>query len=198
MRVLLVTVAAAATVVCAQDTDMNTLGERYVRLVLAMGPHDADYVDAYYGPAEWRKQAEAEKRSLEAISADAEMLVKDIAAAAPPETADELTRLLHVYLVRQLEALRGRAAMLAGTRLSFDEESKALYDAVAPMHTETEFAGVLSELEAKLPGKAPLVERYDEFRKQFIIPRDRLDAVFTAAIEGCRSRTLQHIQLPPG
>jgi hypothetical protein len=143
-------------------------------------------------------QAESEKRPLEGITADAGILAKELAAAAPPDTADELTRLRHVYLVRQLEALRARAAMLAGTRLSFDEESKALYDAVAPMHTEAEFAGVLAELEAKLPGKGPLVERYDEFRKQFIIPGDRLDAVFKSAIDGCRSRTLQHIQLPPG
>src|SRR5688572_29999460 len=189
---------AAAAAGCAQDADMNTLGERYVRLVLAMGQHDADYVDAYYGPPEWRKEAETEKRPLERITADAATLAKDVAAAGLPASADELTRLRHDYLARQLEALRARVAMLTGTRLSFDEESRALYDAVAPTHTETEFAAVLSALEAKLPGQGPLVERYDEFRKQFIIPSDRLDAVFTAAIDGCRSRTLQHIQLPPG
>ena len=32
------------------NTPMNELAERYVKLVLAMGQHDADYVDAYYGP----------------------------------------------------------------------------------------------------------------------------------------------------
>ena len=37
----------------AQDVRMNTLAEQYVRLVLAVGQHDADYVDAYYGPPEW-------------------------------------------------------------------------------------------------------------------------------------------------
>jgi hypothetical protein len=101
-------------------------------------------------------------------------------------------------LARQLEALRARAAMLTGTRLTFDEESQALYDAVAPTHTEAEFAGVLAALEAKLPGTGRLVDRYDQFRQRFIVRRERLDAVFTAAIEGCRTRTLQHIQLPPG
>jgi hypothetical protein len=192
-------VALAMTVMgCAQSTDMNTLGERYVRLVLAMGQHDADYVDAYYGPPEWRQEVDAGKRPLAAIAADAEALAKDIAAAASPASADELTRLRHEYLARQLEALRARAAMLVGTRLTFDEESKALYDAVAPTHTEAELATALAALEAKLPGAGPLVDRYDEFRKAFVIPTDRLDAVFTAAIEGCRSRTLQHIQLPPG
>ena len=34
--------------------DMNALGERYVRLVLALGKHDSDYVDAFYGPPEWK------------------------------------------------------------------------------------------------------------------------------------------------
>src|SRR5262249_35166265 len=38
----------------------------------------------------------------------------------------------------------------------------------------------------------------DAFRSRFVIPRERLDAAFKAAIDGCRSRTLQHITLPPG
>jgi hypothetical protein len=200
MRSIPVAVAAVAATVLAgaQSTNMNTLGERYVRLVLAMGQHDTDYVDAYYGPPEWRKEAEAHKLPLADITARAASLARDIAAAAPPATADELTRLRHDYLARQLEALRARASMLAGTRLRFDEESKALYDAVAPTHTEAEFAGVLAALEAKLTGPGPLLERYDAFREAFIIPRDRLAAVFKAAIDACRSRTLQHIPLPPG
>ena len=88
--------------------------------------------------------------------------------------------------------------MLAGTRLSFDEESQALYDAVAPTHTEAEFASVLAALEAKLPGRGPLVDRYDEFRKQFVIAPDRLDAVFKAAIDGLPQPDAAAIQLPPG
>ena len=37
---------------------MNTVAERYVRLVLALGQHDPDYVDAFYGPADWKTQRE--------------------------------------------------------------------------------------------------------------------------------------------
>jgi hypothetical protein len=177
---------------------MDTLAEQYVKLVLALGQHDADYVDAYYGPPEWRKDAEAKKRPVADIDRDAATLLTTLRSSPPPASADELQRLRHHYLTRQLESLRSRAAMLSGTKLSFDEESRALYDAVAPTHTEAEFAGVLEQLEAKLPGTGPLVQRYDEFRRQFIIPKDRLDAVFKAAIDGCRARTLQHITLPAG
>jgi hypothetical protein len=31
-----------------------------------------------------------------------------------------------------------------------------------------------------------------------VIPRERLDTVFKAAIDACRARTLAHVQLPPG
>jgi hypothetical protein len=54
-----------------EELSMNTLAERYVRLVLAVGQHDADYVDAYYGPPEWRKQAEAAKIPLAELSTTA-------------------------------------------------------------------------------------------------------------------------------
>jgi len=190
---------------CARAETMDRLAERYVKLVLAVGQHDPDYVDAYYGPQEWRKEAQASKRAVSDIDRDAADLLKQVAARAPGEEAEELVQLRHAYLTRQLEALRARVAMLQGTRLRFDEESKALYDVVAPTHTAADFEKVLGEIDRALPrrsgsqaSEASLVERYDEFRKEFVIPPDRLDRVFKAAIDGCRSRTLEHIQLPPG
>ncbi|PYL69335.1 MAG: hypothetical protein DMF28_03715, partial [Verrucomicrobia bacterium] len=38
-------------------TNVNQIAEAYVKLVLATGQHDPDYVDAYYGPQEWKKQS---------------------------------------------------------------------------------------------------------------------------------------------
>ena len=34
-----------------------------MKVVLALGVHDSDFVDAYYGPPEWRTAAQAERRS---------------------------------------------------------------------------------------------------------------------------------------
>jgi hypothetical protein len=88
--------------------------------------------------------------------------------------------------------------MLRRERLSFDEESRALYDAVAPTFPESHFQNVLDQLEKQLPGTGPVLPRYEAFRSAFVIPKDRLDAVFQAAIAGCRERTAAHIALPPG
>src|SRR5262245_49763417 len=176
------------------------VAERYVRLVLAVGQHDGDYVDAYYGPPEWRSQAEAAKMALSEIATRAEALDRDLAAATIPAVKDdaELWRLRKHYLERQLASLRTRVEMLQGKRLTFDQESQSLYDATAPHHTEQEFAGILSKLEASLPGDGPIIARYEKFKESFVIPRDRLAPVFDAAIRACRDRTRQYVDLPAG
>jgi hypothetical protein len=175
---------------------MNEIAERYVRLVLDVGQHDGDYVDAFYGPAEWKDAASRQKRSLADLSADARSLVGQIPQSAT--ASDELADLRRQYLRRQLESLDARVQMLKGTRLTFDEESRALYDATAPEHSASDFEQVLLELEGLLPGSGPLIERYDRFRENFIIPTDRLSRVFERAIDECRSRTARHIPLPSG
>jgi hypothetical protein len=176
---------------------MNRAAEAYVRLVLALGQHDTDYVDAYYGPPEWRKEAEASKLPLPEIRARAAALLATL-QASPPSGTDEMARLRHSYLTRQLQALVSRVDMLGGTRLSFDQESQVLYDAVAPTLSEDHFRQVLGQLDRALPGAGPLADRYQKFRSEFVIPANRVDAVFKAAIAACQARTARYIQLPAG
>ena len=176
---------------------MSEVSEQYVKLALALGEHDADYVDAYYGPAEWREHVRAQRSTLPAIDAGAADLLRRLAANPPAASAGELVALRHAYLTRQLESLRARIAILSGKRLSFDGESRALYDAVAPVNSEAHFDKLLATLNARFPGTEPLVDRYERWRRQFVIPPERLDAVFSAAITECRARTLRHMTLPP-
>ena len=173
---------------------MDAIAEQYVRLVLAVGQHDADYVDAYYGPARWKAEAEARKVPLDELGRTAGTLRDRLNALPAP--SGEIAVLRREYLLRQLQAVEARIRMLGGERLSFDEESRALYDAVAPALPESHFTRVLAKLDGLLPGPEPLAVRYEAFRRRFVVPGDRLDAVFQAAIRACRERTLQHIELP--
>jgi len=175
-------------------TGLNAIAERYVKLVLALGQHDADYVDAYYGPAEWKVQVEAEKRPLVAIANESARLREAISAR--PKPSDLPGTLRTEYLVKQLSALEARVRMLKGERLKFDEESRALYDAVAPTHPESHFQAIVAKLESKLPGEGPLSVRYEKWRTAFEIPREKLESVFQLAIKACRERTLAQVKLP--
>jgi len=176
-----------------QTPAMNTAAEQYVKLVLAMGQHDPDYVDAYYGPPEWKADAAARNRTLAEIRREAGQLIDSTPTIVDGE---QLTVLRSVYLRRQLTALDARARMLEGEKLTFDEESRALYDAVAPTHPVSYFQATLDELGRLLPGSGALIDRYDAFRQQFVIPPAKLSPVFDRAIAECRRRTLAHVTLP--
>lgn len=174
---------------------MNRIAEAYVRLVLAVGQHDGDYVDAYHGPESWAAKAKRDQQSLEDISDSAKRKLNTLREMPTPEM-DELALLRHQYLTKQLESLTARVEMLRGKEFLFDEESKALYDAVAPIYDAGHFSTILSELDTHLPGAGSIQQRYESFKNRFVIPKERLDDVFKAAIAECREKTKRHIALP--
>ena len=181
----------------------NAAAETYVRLVLALGQHDTNFVDAYYGPPEWRVDVAREKWDLDAINKRAAVLEVDLRRLPPVESAApdaDMRRLRRTYLARQLGALRARVTMLQGRRFPFDEESRELYDAVAPRNSEASFQSVVDAIGVAVGvtagGQGDLPSRYAAFKQAFVIPPEKLNAVFTAAIAECRRRTLAHITLP--
>ena len=191
--------AAAAPPPAATLAAMDAVAEAYVKLVLAVGVHDPDYVDAYYGPAEWRAEAQAAAAPLAKLRASAEAQIAILAAL--PEPTEELDRLRRRFLARQLAALASRVDLLGGAHMSFDEESKALYDAVAPTYDDAHFDALLAKLDEALPGAgagASLTERYAALAAGFVIPPDRLSRVFDAAIAECRRRTCEHVHCRAG
>ena len=178
------------------SSPMNALAERYVKVVLALGQHDADYVDAFYGPAEWKREADAATIDLDTIAQRAAAIREALKKTVPPDSAEALVRLRWHYLDRQLMALQARVRMLKGERLSFDDESKALYDAVAPTNPDSHFEKIVTALDKRFPGDGSLAVRYDTWRKPFTIPKDKLDTVFQTAITAGRERTRAHVMLP--
>jgi len=175
----------------------DPLAERYVKLALALGEHDSDYVDAYFGPAEWRAAAHDHPQSLAAIAQAAAELAAEV-RAIDTTGADYLLQLRQDYIASHLESLATVARLRDGARLSFDEESRQVYGFVAPSFPPEHYAAALAEIDAILPGDKPLHERVNDFRLQSRVPVENLEAVIRAGIEECRARTLQHMSLPAG
>jgi len=173
--------------------NLDHIAETYVKLVLAVGVHDESYVDAYIGPAAWRDDAKTQAVPLNTLLAQADALIAH-SKSLPPAPQDQTER--HVFLGLQIAAVRAHIAFLNGTVLPFDEESKVLYDAVSPTLTPADLDKTLAELDGLLPGEGDLNQRLSHYNKQFEIPRDKLDAVFSAAINEARARTRRYIALP--
>lgn len=185
---------AVAAAAAAPSSAMNSIAEQYVKLVLAVGLHDPDYVDAYYGPPAWKQEVERRKPSLEAIAGEAREAAARIERA--PAGGDELDRLRHRYLLVQTRSLARRVEMLQGKRFAFDDESRFLYDAVAPAAPESRFEAILGEMGQAIPGSGALAERYEAWQKRFFIPPAKVDPTFRAVVAEARARTLRHIRLP--
>jgi hypothetical protein len=179
------------------DSLMNPIAQEYVKLVLAVGEHDGGYVDAYYGPEEWRAEIKGKKIALDTLSARAQKVLDDL-DKVDIANAEEIVKLRHAYLERQTASVKAYIGMLNGTKLEFDEESQALYDTQAPTYDEAHFKALLDSLNAALPGSGTVAARVEAYRKHFIIPPEKLDTVFRAAITEARRRTAEHLQMPEG
>src|SRR5215472_682924 len=59
---------------------LDEAAEGYVHLVLEIGAYDKDFVDAYYGPPQWRIDAEAHARDISQLKAEADRIQAALSA----------------------------------------------------------------------------------------------------------------------
>lgn len=194
--VLIATLLLSACNKTPEKPKMDHLAEEYVRLVLEIGQYDDDFVDAYYGPEEWKPKGEKaeELPAKNLINRAGELLKK--AGEVDTGGFSELEKARYRMFKKQLVAVETKLQMMAGKSFDFDKEAKLLYDAEPPHYSQAHFDSLLTALDSALPGEGDITERYNEFARQFIIPKEKLDTVFQAAIAEARKRTNRHIDLP--
>ncbi len=181
------------------QADVNDIAQSYVKLVLEVGLYDDVYVDAYFGPSEWKppENAREDPFPAERLGGRASELIERLAKVdARGFTALEKQR--RMYLEKQLSSAKAKIELLAGRKMSFDEESKALYDIVVPARNDAYFQGLLDRLGQALPGDDDLYWRFNSCRNKFTVPRDKLEEVLRTLIAEYRKRTQEHMPLPEG
>ena len=171
---------------------INNLAEKYVKLSLKIGQHAQYYVDAYYGPSEW--QPSADKTPLNDLKYQAEELVNQAITLEKNDIGEQQDRL--DFLLLHLKSSVTYINQLLGVNISFADECKSLYDAQTPTFNEQHFDNILAKLDKLVPGEGNLNQRFINYREDFIIPVDKLDSVFSAAINEARKRTLKYIDIP--
>jgi hypothetical protein len=176
-------------------SDLDELALDYLFLELSMGWHDNGHVDAYFGPEEIRTAANETQLSLDEIGALA-LTMKEQLLTSRDATVDSLQKMRVDGLIGRLVALETRISLNKGQTLSFDEESRRLFNSAAPDHGAEYFQTILEDIDQLIGGEGELADRVVSFQNQFVIPKDRLAEVFAAAITECRRRTLLYIELP--
>src|ERR1700719_1906224 len=103
-----------------KTTETEEVVRQYIRLSVALGDHDPNSLDYYYGPSEWVADVRAHPPKLAEIKQACLDLITRLHSPSPGP--------LHkAFLVGQLRALVPRADLLRGIRPSFDQEAGALF-----------------------------------------------------------------------
>lgn len=193
LAVLLMLVVAA----CAPraEPDLNPLAEAYVRLALEIGTHEEGYIDAYYGPPEWKAQAEANPRATAELKTAVDALSEQI-AETQQQARDQAVQRRARTLAAYVASARFRLDMIEGTRVPFVEEAERLFALRPALRPLESYDDVLARIESLAPGQGALADRVQALRNRYVVPAARLQAVMDAAIAECRRRTATHIALP--
>ena len=179
-----------------QNNVFDKTVENYLFIELSMGLHDKNHVDAYFGPESIQALAKRDKIPLEAIMSNIHTIREQLDSLLNYFEKDLIIRKRIIGLFLRIRALETRIKLFQGYSIPFDEESKLLFDVQAPKYDSTYFENILNQIDALVPGEGNLSERVNNFRHQFIVPPELLPEVFKAAINECRQRTLEHIDLP--
>lgn len=175
---------------------IDIIAEDYVKLVLEIGQYDNAFVDAYFGPEEWKPtEPKSETLPLDNFVQRANTLIGQCDALLVSDNPNlEIARIN--MLKKQLIAVRTKTEMIGGKTFPFDEEAKLLYDAVPPHFSVIHFNKLLVGLDSLLAGEGDLPKRYNNFMAEFIIPKEKLDTVFRVAIDESRRITKNYFELP--
>lgn len=199
MKKHLVIILVLAIASCKSNSNapsIDTIAENYVKLVLEIGQFDNAFIDAYFGPEEWRPtEPKSEILPVDNFVQRANTLISQCDALLILDDPNfEIARIN--MLKKQLIAVRTKTEMIGGKFYTFDEEAKLLYDAEPPHFSLPYFDKLLVGLDSILAGEGDLPTRYNNFMAEFIIPKKKLDTVFRVAIDESRQITKDYFELP--
>lgn len=203
-QVILLLLAAAFIMSCnekaavAGSSDINQLAEKYVRLALDINRYDSSFVDAYYGPDSLKPTSPRKSEFPKDSFLLAVQQLQEAFTKLTNEVKNDTVLLRANWMKAQLTAFGRRIKIFSGENVAFDKESVELYSVAAPVYPESHYQSLIAQLDALLPGKGTVPQRFQSLANRFIIPKNKLDTVFKASIAECRKRTMQHYTIPAG
>src|SRR5215831_20441682 len=122
---------------------------------------ESRFVDYYYGPLEWKNEAESE------VERSPAQLVRDAIALEDALASQGFEEHRTNYLAKQLIALETVCRKLNGETFSLEEEVQRCFDIHPERIPESRFEQGLDLLDEALPGDESLSERLQGWRKRY-------------------------------
>jgi hypothetical protein len=162
----------------------------YVRLGLRFDRLESGFADAYTGNPRIRAEVGDEPvPTPKQLRHQARALLGELDAAGLPADRTD-------YLRGQLTGLECSARKMSGEPVAFVDEVAAYFQVDVELGDPAVYAAAHAELEALLPGSAPLAERYAAHRRREECPPDKLEAAVHALSSVLRDRVRGQYGLP--
>ena len=175
------------------------LSDEYIRLALAIEQYLPGYIDSYFGPDEWLKQArEAGKLPLRDLTERASRLAIDISQTDDFAAPNELGQQRRDFLAQQVTAMQMSLRLLSGEKVSLAEETCGLYDVQPEWKAESNFEEAHRELDQTLPPGSSLPERMQAWGRSLEISVEKVRKILPSVIKRLRELTHQKFNLPAG
>lgn len=160
----------------------------YINLLLAIDKHIDGYIDAYIGPPQIKEAIDAQPLRSPAQLLDDVSRLKETIPSGPP------TR--HAYLQATLRAIETTVRLLGKEDIPYMEEVQRIYDVMPQRVEDRHFLAAHNDLDSALPGSGPLHERFEAWRSQYDVPKEKLLAALQLVTREVHERTRALISLP--
>ena len=171
--------------------DEQQLDKEFVRLALAINEHLPGYVDSYFGPEEWAREAkQAGKLPLPDLTDRTDRLAMNV---SQPNGLDTQRK---DFLARQINAMKMSLQLLAGEKVSFAEEVQALYDIQPTWKDESLFVEAQNLFDQILPSGGSLKERLESWKKSLEIPIEKVREILPFITNRLRELAHEKFSLP--
>ena len=164
----------------------------YLLLGLRLDQHRPGLVDAYYGPADLKAQADMESLRPPARLADDAAALR---GRLPTEVDDPERR---AWFHAQLDALEVQARVAAGEVVAYPELVARCFGRAMERVDDAIFDDAAAELDATLPGVGSLEERLAAWDQALTIEPDRVQGVADTLAATFRGRAEALFGLPDG
>ena len=165
--------------------------QRFVQLALELDLHIPGYVDAYFGPPEWKEASRARgPLPIDELARQAEALAADVAR---DNSLDDQRR---DYVGRHVTAMQTSLRLLRGEVMPLAEEATLLFDITPTWVDEREFEEAHRQLDDLLPPGASLFDRLDQRKQSIEITYAQAEPLLPVITAHLRELTRSRFPLP--
>ena len=196
MRKLLLTLVAAFGLIAAApppSDNIDAIAKDYVEVALDAKKLDPDLISINSPALNSIVESKAKKPDPAALAKRSGDLIARLDTL--PKLQERLDAIRFRSLRARLVSLQAHLQVMGGAKLTIGEQVEKFYGFKPDFRPLSSYDQGLDRLDKAIPGPGTLAERIAALKTAALVPPDKIEPAFKAALAECRRRTAQHMKL---